>query len=117
MESAIAEGDCDVVGLGRPLCTEPDLPRRLLSGEADEAVAFEHRLKLAERGWRSPTSRFLPMRVMNVLGAQGWYYQQIFRLADCGAADLELGMGSAAWAYLKDELATARCVHQARKRG
>jgi len=115
MESAIAEGDCDVVGLGRPLCTEPDLPRRLLSRECDGAVAWEHRLKLAQRGWRSPTSRFLPMRVMNVLGAQGWYYQQIFRLADQGAADPGLGMLQAAWAYFKDELATARRVHRARR--
>jgi 2,4-dienoyl-CoA reductase-like NADH-dependent reductase (Old Yellow Enzyme family) len=117
MESAVAEGDCDVVGLGRPLCTEPDLPRRLLSGEADRAVAWEDRLKLAERGWRSPTSPLLPMRVMNVLGAQGWYYQQIFRLADCGVADTRLGMLQAAWAYLKDELATARRMHRARRGG
>jgi 2,4-dienoyl-CoA reductase-like NADH-dependent reductase (Old Yellow Enzyme family) len=117
MESAIAEGDCDVVGLGRPLCTEPDLPRRLLSGEADRAVAWEDRLRLAERGWRSPTSPLLPMRVMNVLGAQGWYYQQIFRLADRGAADTRLGMLQAAWAYLKDELATARRMHRARRGG
>ena len=117
MESAVAEGDCDVVGLGRPLCTEPDLPRRLLSGEAEQAVAWEHRLKLAQRGWRSPTSVLLPMRVMNVLGAQGWYYQQIFRLADRGAADTQLGMLQAAWAYLKDELATARRMHRARRGG
>jgi len=117
MESAVAEGDCDVVGLGRPLCTEPDLPRRLLSGEADRAVAWEDRLRLAERGWRSPTSPLLPMRVMNVLGAQGWYYQQIFRLADRGVADTRLGMLQAAWAYLKDELATARRMHRARRGG
>jgi 2,4-dienoyl-CoA reductase-like NADH-dependent reductase (Old Yellow Enzyme family) len=117
MESAIAEGDCDVVGLGRPLCTEPDLPRRLLSGEAEGAVVWEDRLKLAQRGWRSPSSRFLPMRAMNVLGAQGWYYQQIFRLADRGAADLGLGVLPAAWAYLKDELATARRLHGARRQG
>lgn len=117
MESAVAEGDCDVVGLGRPLCTEPDLPRRLLSGEADRAVAWEDRLRLAERGWRSPTSPLLPMRVMNVLGAQGWYYQQIFRLADRGVADTRLGVLQAAWAYLKDELATARRMHRARRGG
>jgi len=115
MEAAVAGGDCDVVGLGRPLCTEPDLPRRLLTGESEGAVAWEHRLKFAQRGWRSPTSRFLPMRVLNVLGAQGWYYQQVFRLADRGAADTGLALLPAAWAYLKDELRTARRVHRARK--
>jgi 2,4-dienoyl-CoA reductase-like NADH-dependent reductase (Old Yellow Enzyme family) len=117
MESAIADADCDVIGLGRPLCTEPDLPRRLLSGEAAGAVAWDHRLKLAQRGWRSPTSRFLLMRAMNVLGAQGWYYQQVFRLADRGMADTSLGMLQAAWAYLKDEFTAARRVHRARHEG
>jgi 2,4-dienoyl-CoA reductase-like NADH-dependent reductase (Old Yellow Enzyme family) len=115
MESALAEGDCDVIGLGRPLCTEPDLPRRLLSGEADAAVAWEHRLKFAGRGWLSPASPLLPARVLNVLASQGWYYQQIFRIADTGAPDTRLGLGAAARAYLADEFAAARRVRRARR--
>jgi 2,4-dienoyl-CoA reductase-like NADH-dependent reductase (Old Yellow Enzyme family) len=115
MESALAEGDCDVIGLGRPLCTEPDLPRRLLSGEADAAVAWEHRLKFAGRGWLSPASPLLPARVLNVLASQGWYYQQIFRIADTGAPDTRLGLGAAARAYLADEFAAARRLRRARR--
>jgi hypothetical protein len=115
MESALAEGDCDVIGLGRPLCTEPDLPRRLLSGEADAAVAWEHRLKFAGRGWLSPASPLLPARVLNVLASQGWYYQQIFRIADTGAPDTRLGLGAAARAYLADEFTAARRLRRARR--
>ncbi len=115
MEAAVADGDCDVIGLGRPLCTEPDLPRRLLAGEADAAVMWEHRLRFAERGWLSPTSPVLPARVLNVLGSQGWYYQQIFRIADTGAPDMRLGLAAAAWAYLKDEIATAGRLRRARR--
>ena len=115
MEAAIGQGDCDVIGLGRPLCTEPGLPRRLLTGEADRAVAWEDRLKLAARGWLSPASPLLPVRVMNVLGAQGWYYQQIFRLADSGSPDTSLGLLRATAAYLKDEVSTARRVRRARR--
>lgn len=115
MAEALAEGDCDVIGLGRPLVTEPDLPRRLLAGEDARAVRHEDRLRLAARGWRSPTSRFLPMRVLNVLGAQAWYYQQIFRLADRGEPDLALRLLPAAWAYLRDEYATAWRMHRARR--
>jgi 2,4-dienoyl-CoA reductase-like NADH-dependent reductase (Old Yellow Enzyme family) len=115
MESALAEGDCDVIGLGRPLCTEPDLPRRLLSGEADAAVAWEHRLRFAGRGWLSPASPLLPARVLNVLASQGWYYQQIFRSADTGAPDTRLGLGAAARAYLADEFAAARRMRRARR--
>ena len=115
MQTALLEDDCDVIGLGRPLCTEPDLPRRLLSGEADAALRWEHALVLRPRGWLSPTSPLLLARVLNVLGAQAWYYQQVFRLADRGRADTSLGMLAAAGAYLKDELATARRVHRARR--
>jgi 2,4-dienoyl-CoA reductase-like NADH-dependent reductase (Old Yellow Enzyme family) len=115
MESALAEGDCDVIGLGRPLCTEPDLPRRLLSGEADAAVAWEHRLRFAGRGWLSPASPLLPARVLNVLASQGWYYQQIFRIADTGAPDTRLGLGAAARAYLADEFTAARRLRRARR--
>jgi len=35
MEEAVTAGGVDVVGLGRPMCAEPDLPRRLLEGRAD----------------------------------------------------------------------------------
>lgn len=115
MESAIADGDCDVIGLGRPLCTEPDLPARLLAGEAEAAVRWEQTLVLAESGWLSPASPLLPLRVLNVLGAQAWYYQQIFRLADRGAPDTGLGLLPAAAAYLADEFATAWRVRCARR--
>jgi 2,4-dienoyl-CoA reductase-like NADH-dependent reductase (Old Yellow Enzyme family) len=117
MAEALAAGDCDVIGLGRPLVTEPDLARRLLAGEAGAAVRHEDRLRLAAHGWRSPTSPLLPMRVINVLGAQAWYYQQIFRLADAARADPDLGLLRAAGAYLADEYATSWRVHRARRRG
>ncbi len=117
MAEALDAGDCDVIGLGRPLVTEPDLPRRLLAGASGGAVRHEDRLPLATRGWRSPTSRFLAMRVVNVLGAQGWYYQQIFRLAERGRPELELGLLRAAAAYLADEYTKAWQVRRARRGG
>ena len=37
MVRAIKGGSTDGIGLGRPVCEEPDLPKRLISGEAQSA--------------------------------------------------------------------------------
>jgi hypothetical protein len=113
MEAAIASGDCDVVGLGRPLCWQPDFPRRLLAREVDSIPRMEDRLRFAERGWRSPTSRLTPLKVLNVFGAQAWWYCQIFRLADGKEPELDLGLIAALREYLVDELGAARRMHRA----
>jgi 2,4-dienoyl-CoA reductase-like NADH-dependent reductase (Old Yellow Enzyme family) len=41
MAAAVAGGAVDLVGLARPLIVEPDLPARMLSGRATEAVSYE----------------------------------------------------------------------------
>jgi len=103
MEAAL-EGDCDVIGLGRPLCWQPDFPRRLLAREVDRIERVEDRLRFAERGWRSPTSPLVAAKMLNTFGAQAWYYCQLFRLADGQPADLDRGMLSSLVEYLRDEL-------------
>jgi hypothetical protein len=107
MEAAV-QGACDMIGLGRPLCWQPDFPRRLLAREVDGVARMEDRLRFAERGWRSPASPFTVAKVLNAFGAQSWYYCQLFRLADGEPADLERGMLSTLVEYLRDELQRGR---------
>ena len=102
MQAALAEGSTDLIGLGRPLCTEPDLPRRLLAGEVDELPAYEDSLR-AGPGVFSPASKVFLLRLVNVFGQQGWYYRQLFRLADGLAANLRMGVVSSFVIYLIDE--------------
>lgn len=77
MEQAITAGDADVIGLGRPLCGDPQLPARLLAGEVDEAPRYELQLKVMSGNQEKPLSRLWPIQVF---GQQAWYYLQIFRL-------------------------------------
>ena len=44
MERALTIGACDLVAMARPLALEPDLPRRMLDGQADGAQNFPIKL-------------------------------------------------------------------------
>jgi 2,4-dienoyl-CoA reductase-like NADH-dependent reductase (Old Yellow Enzyme family) len=115
MQQALTDGHCDMIGLGRPLCTEPDVPRRLLSGELSVAPQHEKQMQLGKSKWLSGASPIFFIKLVNVLGGQAWYYLQLFRLADGKAADPRLGMLSAFFGYLWDEQSTAWRMRRARR--
>lgn len=46
MESALADGELDLVGLGRPMVADPELPLKLLAAEINEAPRPEDHLEL-----------------------------------------------------------------------
>ena len=107
MEAALASGALDVLGLARPFCTHPDCARELLRHRIDRLPAFEQQLHLAARGWASPASSILLMKMINVLGAQGWYYQQMDRIARGRPVDTERGMLRSFLRYWWDDLGRA----------
>ncbi|NKF21210.1 NADH:flavin oxidoreductase/NADH oxidase family protein [Solimonas marina] len=115
MEEALNSGAVDVVGLGRPLCGEPDLPKRILARQTDEMPRYEKRMQLGP-GILGPTTTVFLFRIINVLGQQGWYYLQLYRLADGLRPNLKLGVFGAFWRYLLDEYRTAWRMHGARRR-
>ena len=116
MEAALGgrkgPGDCDVIGLGRPLCWMPDFPRQLLAGELDRIEDLDARLWLRERGVWSPQSPWIVGKALNAFTAQSWYYCQLFRLADGHAPDLELRPLRALREYVASELGAARATRR-----
>lgn len=76
MEAALADGELDVVGIGRPMIADPETPRRLLAGEIDRAADPEARLEL--------------------LHMLGWFNMQLEQLGDGLDPDLTLGGAEAA---------------------
>ncbi|MDD3761932.1 MAG: NADH:flavin oxidoreductase/NADH oxidase family protein [Nevskiales bacterium] len=115
MEDALNSGACDVIGLGRPFCTDTDFAKRLLAGEVDEAPRFEKQVKIGESRWLSGASPIFLLKIMNLLGQQGWYYQQIMRLGHGLDADTGRSAFKALMLYFWDELTTASRMRKARR--
>jgi 2,4-dienoyl-CoA reductase-like NADH-dependent reductase (Old Yellow Enzyme family) len=88
MDAALAEDALDVVGLARPLVLDPDLPRKLLSGEAQAS---------AVRPFRSRS------RTFELLVEASWWSEQIERLAGGLESDPGISPTAAALRYLARE--------------
>ncbi|WP_372810010.1 NADH:flavin oxidoreductase/NADH oxidase family protein [Litorivivens sp.] len=80
MHAALADNALDVIGLGRPLCTQPNV-HELLNGEDVTFTPWEKRLRLGP-GWLGPTSSNRQIRALNFGAATQWYYRHIVDLAN-----------------------------------
>ena len=80
MDEALASGATDLIGLARPLCVEPDLPVRLLAGQADSVPSYEKRLALGP-GPLGPSSKIPLVRALNGFGVMAFFYENIRLMA------------------------------------
>lgn len=90
MEAALSEGACDMIGLGRPMCVDTDLPNRLLAG-GDGAEAYEHRIVPAKAGL-------------------GWFCLQLIAHGDGREPDRALSGDDAIKGYVANEERTAAAL-------
>ncbi len=107
MNDALSGGDVDMIGLGRPLCTDPDFPEKIMRGELDVAPDVEKSLRLGP-GILGPHSPISMIKTVNGFARIGWYYEQIYRLADGLEADLSMSALRALMSYEKTEKKKAR---------
>ncbi len=83
MEAVLTDGAADLIGLGRPLCYQPDGPARLLAG-ADALPVRERDLALLPR-WASGLKAIKTVRAMDGFATQYWFYSQLYALGQAGA--------------------------------
>ena len=113
LNDALTDGDVDMIGLGRPLCIDPDFPAKVLRGDLDVAPDVETGLRIGP-GILGPNSPIAAIKAINGFARIGWYYEQIYRLADGLEADLSMSAFRALMAYEKTEKRKAReLTHQA----
>ncbi len=88
MEQAIKSGAADLIGLGRPLCTLPDGPKRLLGGMAI-LPKTETQLALFP-DWLSRLRKVKMLRSIEGFAVQYWYYAQLYALGRTGRTKPEM---------------------------
>jgi 2,4-dienoyl-CoA reductase-like NADH-dependent reductase (Old Yellow Enzyme family) len=86
MEHALSTGAADLIGIGRPLCGDPDACNKLLDGATDIA-RFENQLHLLP-GWLRWLEGIKAIRAIASFGVQYWYYAQLNALGQTGEPDL-----------------------------
>jgi len=109
MHQALASGDVQVIGLARPLCTDTDLPNRLLADKSVEAPRWEKRLGFL-RGLRSIEM----VRLANAWGVQGWFCLQLIRMGAGKEPNRNMSPFACLFRYFLNETRTAKRMHRAR---
>ncbi|MFT5580039.1 MAG: 2,4-dienoyl-CoA reductase-like NADH-dependent reductase (Old Yellow Enzyme family) [Paraglaciecola psychrophila] len=114
MNAALAANACDMVGIGRPLCVDPDTSKKLLSGQIELASAYEKTLRIGP-GWFGPNSPFRLIAGLNGWGQQGWFCLQLIEMGEGREPQLDLGVFAAFRKYQANEAATAAAYHTHRQ--
>lgn len=107
MNEALSGHDVDMIGLARPLCVDPAFPEKILSGEIERAPDVEKRLRIGP-GFLGPDSSIATIKAINGFARIGWFYEQIYRLADGLEPDINMSALGALIAYEKTEKKKAR---------
>ena len=94
MNAALAGGEADMIGLGRPLCVDVDAPYQLLGGLRQELPKWEKTLRIGS-GWLGPNSPIGLVKALNGFGMQSWFYSQLHAIADGQPVNRKLGVFSA----------------------
>lgn len=88
MDEALGNRELDMIGLGRPMCVDTDMPNRLMRGEWAEGVSYERQIDPRKAG-------------------MAWFALQILRIGDGLEPARDLSGADAIPAYAANEQRTA----------
>lgn len=108
MDEALASGAADMIGIARPMCVDPDIAGKLLSGEVAEAPRYEKALRLGDGFW-GPNSKNNLIKALNGFAAMAFFYENIFRLADDEEARADMPLLPA---FLRHQMSERRAARR-----
>lgn len=103
MEKAVADGEVDMIGIARPLCTQPNLGSLLVDQWVGAADSFENSLALGTGFWGHNSPLGL-IKGINSFGQVGFYYWQIIRLSQHLPPQTDLGVLRAFMRHIRNDI-------------
>jgi len=91
MDEALSQGELDMIGIGRPMCVDADLPNRLMRGEWPEGRSYERDIDPPRAGL-------------------AWFCLQLIAIGDGREPDRTLTGPQAVQAYAANEAMTAAAL-------
>lgn len=91
MREALMNHEVDFIGLARPFCVEPDLPKKLIQGKIQHLHPYENTLQFG-KGKIGINSPYKLISMMNVQAQVSWFSHQIYRLAEHKEPDSSAGL-------------------------
>ena len=107
MNNALNENACDVIGIARPFCIDPDIANKLLNNNVSETPTLEKTMQLGP-GWLGLKSPFSVIKGINGWGQQAFWCLNLIRMGEDLDPDLNLGIFKAFRDYQKNEKNAAK---------
>ncbi len=114
MQRALQNGEVDVIGLARPLCTQADCANQLMQETVEQLDDYEHKLVLGKGFWGNNSPLNL-IKAINGYGQVGFYYWQIIRLSQGLSPEPSLGVLRAFFRHITNDFRLAMRRKQALK--
>lgn len=111
IKGAVEDQETDLIGLARPMCANPNLPKEFLEGARQEAQRWEKTLRIGPTRWLSINSPLNLIKGINGWGQMGWFTAQLHRMGEGLEPDHKIGILKALRMALSDEKKRAKAYH------
>jgi 2,4-dienoyl-CoA reductase-like NADH-dependent reductase (Old Yellow Enzyme family) len=109
MITALEAGGLDVIGLGRPMCVDPAVPRKLLEGSVLQTTTYEKVLGLAP-GILGADVDQATHDLVETFGALGWFCLQLINMGNGHSVNTAMSCLEAFHKYGENEAASAAAL-------
>ena len=107
MNDALNQNACDVIGIARPFCIDPQIANKLLSKDISETPTLEKTMQVGP-GFLGLNSPFSMIKGINGWGQQAFWCLNLIRMGEDLDPNLDLGVFKAFLQYQRNETEAAK---------